>query len=70
MIYTTPKELLSEIKHIMDLNDISRKELASKLNMSQQNVSKILSGTDPRYSSILKICNALDLEMDIIFKQK
>lgn len=70
MIYKTSKELLSEIKHIMDLNDISNKELALKMDTSQQNVSKILSGKNPHYNSIIKVCEALDLDVDITFTRR
>ncbi|MCC2879473.1 helix-turn-helix transcriptional regulator [Enterocloster sp. OA13] len=67
MIYNTPKELLSEIKHIMDLRDIPMKDLASRLNVSQQTVSKIFGKSNPQLSTVLQICEALNIAMDIKF---
>lgn len=70
MIYLTAKEIFAEIKHIMYLNDITMKELASCLNTSQQNLSKIFKTANPRYETILDICNALDINMDITFTKR
>lgn len=70
MVYKTTREILSEIKHIMDLKDISIKELAAKLNTSQQNLSRILNGTNTQLNTLFKICDSLDLEIDITFKSK
>ena len=41
MIYRTTKEILSEIRHFMFLNDISIKELALRMHKSHQSVSLI-----------------------------
>ncbi len=70
MVYKTTREILSEIKHIMDLKDISIKELAAKLNTSQQNLSRILNGTNTQLNTLFKICDSLDLEIDITFESK
>lgn len=70
MIYNTPKELLSEIKHIMDLRDIPMKDLASRLNVSQQTVSKIFGKSNPQLFTVLQICEALNIAMDIKFVDK
>lgn len=67
MIYSTAKELLSEIKRIMDLNDIPMKDLASRLDVTQQTVSAIFKKANPTYSTIIRICDALDLSIDINF---
>lgn len=67
MIYNTPKEIISELRHIMDLNNISSKELAVKMHKSQQSVSQIFSIGNPKLNSLLEICNALDLQLDINF---
>lgn len=67
MIYNTPKELLSEIKHIMDLRDIPMKDLAARLNVSQQSVSKIFGKSNPQLATVLQICKALNICMDINF---
>lgn len=70
MIYNTPKELLSEIKHIMDLRDIPMKDLANRLNVSQQSVSKIFGKSNPQLATVLQICDALNICMDIDFVNK
>lgn len=70
MIYKNPKEILSEIKHIMDLRDIPMKELATRLNVSQQSVSKIFGKSNPQLITVIEICNALNICMDINFIDK
>lgn len=70
MIYNTPKEIMSEIKHQMDLNDIPMKELASRMNTSQQNLSKIFTNANPQCKTLLEICDALNLDIDITFYSK
>jgi len=67
MIYSTSKELLSEIRHVMYLKDITMKELAHRLNVSQQTVSAIFKKSNPYISTVIEICNALDINMDIKF---
>lgn len=69
MIFTTPKEIMSEIKHIMDLKDIPMKDLAKRLGTSQQNLSKIFVNANPKCSTLIEICNALELTLDIDFKK-
>lgn len=68
MLYTTPKELLSEIKKIMDIQDIPLKELASRLGTSQQNISKIFQQGNPKLDTLLKICNVLNIEVSVKVK--
>lgn len=70
MRYKTPKEILSEIKHIMDLNDIPMKDLANRLNTSQQNLSKIFKVANPRCSTLFDICSALNIDIEINFITK
>lgn len=70
MKYKTAKEILSEIKHIMYLNDIQMKDLASRLNTSQQNLSKIFKVANPKCSTLFDICNALDIDIEIDFVPK
>lgn len=65
MICNTPKELLAEIKKIMDIEDIPMKDLAARMKTSQQNISKIFLQCNPKLETFYKICNALDLQLDI-----
>lgn len=70
MICTTSKEILAEIKKYMDLNDIPMKDLAARMNKSQQSVSQIFQIANPKISTLLEICNVLNLQIDINFKNK
>lgn len=70
MICTTSKEILAEIKKYMDLNDIQMKELAVLMNKSQQSISQIFQVANPKVSTLLEICDALGLQIDIASKIK
>lgn len=70
MIYNTPKEFLSEIRRIMALQDIPMKELAARMETTQQNASKIFTQCNPKLETLYNICNALNLQMDIKFISK
>jgi transcriptional regulator with XRE-family HTH domain len=70
MICTTSKEILAEIKKYMDLNDIPMKDLAARMNKSQQSISQIFQIANPKISTLLEICNVLNLQIDINFKNK
>jgi len=65
MICHTPKELLAEIKKFMDLHDIQMKDLAVNMNKSQQSISQIFQNSNPKCSTLLEICNALNIDLDI-----
>lgn len=67
MICTTPKELLAEIKKYMIINDIQEKDLAIRMNKSQQSISQIFSVSNPKLSTLFEICNALELKIDFTF---
>lgn len=70
MIINTTKELLAEIRKIMDIRDIPMKDLASRMETTQQNVSKIFSQGNPKLETFYKICNALNLQLDVKFINK
>ena len=61
----TQKEIIADIKREMDLQEIQFKQLANDLNMSQQNLSKIFVNGNPTLSSLLRICNCLNLRIII-----
>lgn len=69
MVYTS-KELMAEIRHIMILKDIQMKELAVLMDTTQQNISNIFRNANPKYSTLLQICEVLNLDMDIEFVDK
>ncbi len=65
MTYHTSKELLAEIKKYMDLEDIQVKDLAARLNKSSQSVSQYFKNGNPNCNTLLDICNALGLQIEI-----
>lgn len=70
MICNSPKELLAEIKKIMDIQEIPMKELAFRMGTSQQNLSKIFSQSNPKLNTLYRICDSLKLQIDINFALK
>lgn len=70
MVCTTTKELLAEIKKYMDLHDIQIKDLAVNMKKSQQSVSQIFQNCNPKCSTLFEICEALNVNIDIILKDK
>ena len=70
MICNSQKELLAEIKKYMDIQDIPMKDLALRLNKSQQSISQIFNNGNPKFSTLFEICNALNLQIDIRLNQK
>lgn len=65
MICHTTKELLAEIKKQMDIQDIQLKDLAVRLNKSQQSVSQYFKNGNPNCNTIFEICNAIGLQIEI-----
>jgi len=65
MVCHTSKELLAEIKKYMDLENIQTKDLAIRLNKSPQSVSQYFKNGNPNCSTLLEICNALGLHIEI-----
>lgn len=65
MICYTTKELLSEIKKHMDMEDIQMKDLAIRLGKSQQSISQYFKNGNPSCNTLFEICNALNLKIEI-----
>jgi len=65
MTYHTSKELLAEIKKYMDLENIQVKDLAARLNKSSQSVSQYFKNGNPNCNTLIEICNALGLQIEI-----
>ena len=63
----TPKELMAEIRRNMILKDIQMKELAVRMDTTQQNISNIFRNANPKYSTLLQICEVLNMDMNIEF---
>ena len=65
MSIQTSKELLAEIKKYMELEDIQVKDLAVRLNKSPQSVSQYFKNGNPSCNTLIDICNALGLPIEI-----
>ncbi len=65
MTYHTSKELLAEIKKYMDIENIQVKDLAVRLNKSSQSVSQYFKNGNPNCNTLIEICNALGLQIEI-----
>ena len=65
MSIQTSKELLAEIKKYMELEDIQVKDLAVRLNKSPQSVSQYFKNGNPSCNTLIDICNALGLQVEI-----
>lgn len=70
MVYNTPNDVLWDIRKYMFENNILIKELAAKMDSTPAAVSKIFQGGSPRLATLMEICNALNLNIDISFKPK
>lgn len=58
--------VVDEILFAMEIRDLTRKQLAYELGVSQSRVNAILNGTHPNITlaTLEKITNALDMEID------
>lgn len=65
MLNQTSKEILAEIKKYMDIDDIQIKDLAVRIHKSQQSVSQYFNNGNPNCNTLVDICNALDLKIEI-----
>lgn len=67
---SSTKELLAEIRHVMNLHDIPMKDLAFRMNTSQQNISRIFTSNNPTCDTFFEICHALNFDVDITIRKK
>lgn len=65
MLHQTSKELLAEIKKYMDIDNVQIKDLAVRINKSSQSVSQYFNNGNPNCNTLIDICNALDLKIEI-----
>lgn len=65
MLHQTSKEILAEIKKYMDIDDVQIKDLAVRINKSQQSVSQYFNNGNPNCNTLVDICNALNLKIEI-----
>ena len=61
-------ELTDKLKEFRASKKLSQKEVAYKAEMEEQNYRRIeLGNTNPTIKSLVKICNALDIEIKDLF---
>lgn len=65
MLHQTSKELLAEIKKYMDIDEVQVKDLAARIHKSQQSVSQYFNNGNPNCNTLVDICKALDLKIEI-----
>ena len=65
MLHQTSKEILAEIKKYMDIDEVQVKDLAARIHKSQQSVSQYFNNGNPNCNTLVDICNALDLKIEI-----
>ena len=65
MLHQTSKVLLAEIKKYMDIDEVQVKDLAARIHKSQQSVSQYFNNGNPNCNTLVDICNALDLKIEI-----
>lgn len=65
MLHQNSKELLAEIKKYMDIDKVQTKDLAVRINKSSQSVSQYFKNGNPNCNTLIDICNALDLKIEI-----
>lgn len=65
MLQQNSKEILAEIKKYMDIDEIQVKDLATRIHKSPQSVSQYFNNGNPNCNTLVDICNALDLKIEI-----
>lgn len=65
MLQQNSKEILAEIKKYMDIDQVQTKDLAARINKSSQSVSQYFKNGNPNCNTLVDICNALDLKIEI-----
>jgi predicted XRE-type DNA-binding protein len=60
--------ILARMNEIMSQKNLTQEELAIRMNMSQPNLSNILSGKKPKFSidTVIRFCEATDSKLEII----
>ena len=64
----TWQEIAQKIEAIRKEKVISQKQLAEKCGTKQGAISRTLSGKDVNYSTLVNICNALEISLSDLFK--
>lgn len=70
MIVKNSKQILLNIKAFMTENEIRKKDLAQKMNLSQSSLGARLNSNNITIDSLVELCDALELEINIEFNNK
>ena len=65
MRYRDNEQVKDIIKEIMENEKVSYRDLAEKLNTSQQNIYSIINKKQLKLDDLLMVCNALGYTFDI-----
>jgi len=67
-LYTEERQLAELSLRILNAREkqgLSQKEVAQKAKVTQQQLSKVENGINCNLKTFLKVCNALDLKVDL-----
>lgn len=65
MKYTTHEQLIIELKKVMLDRNVSQRELAKRMNISPQNLNKLLRKKNFSFEDYKRILDAIDCDMDV-----
>ena len=66
----TQHELAQALQHYRKAKGLGQKDMRLKIGMSQQQYQRAESGSDLRVSTLLRILEGLDLELQLVPRQK
>ena len=65
MIYTTHEQLIVELRKVMLERHITQRELAKRLNISPQNLNKLLNKKNFSFDDFKRILSCIDCDLDV-----
>ena len=65
MIYTTHEQLIIELRKVMLERHITQRELAKRLNISPQNLNKLLNKKNFSFDDFKRILSFIDCDLDV-----
>ena len=66
----TQKEISQRLRKHRENSGLGQKDIRLKIGMSQQQYQRVESGSDLRVSTLLRILEGLDLELEFIPRQR
>lgn len=66
----TKEELAQTLQHHRKAKGLGQKDMRLKIGMSQQQYQRVESGSDLRVSTLLRILEGLELELQIVPRQQ